>query len=256
MYDFFNDPIEQEQVGPYTVKVLPDSDGEYANPLDGEDLFNITYRADSRYILGNEPVRDVDEWIMDLVRAADPDWEEYECNQEERIYADPDRAGKIEAAMEKRKAKVIESSYHMVDVYTYIHSGVAMKAGGGFSCPWDSGRSGVIYAKKSDLREAFQVKRLTKAKIKEIEAQMRVIVQTYGEWLNGEVYGFVVEDEDGEVMESCWGFVGIYSGGVAEALKEGKDMARFLIEQDEARAAANAQRLQDFSAAAAASMGA
>lgn len=34
-------------------------------------------------------------------------------------------------------------------------------------------------------------------------------VETYDQYLTGDVYGYVIESEDGTVDDSCWGFFGL-----------------------------------------------
>ena len=45
---------------------------------------------------------------------------------------------------------------------------------------------------------------------KKIEEYLQNEIDTYNEYLHGEVYGFQVtpEDDDTEILDSCWGFFG------------------------------------------------
>lgn len=102
-------------------------------------------------------------------------------------------------------------------VYAYVHSGATIRTAP-YSCPWDSGQSGFVYASKDDAIKEFGKKILTaKAKAKAI-ACLEAEVESFDQWLRGDVYGYVVErltlDEDGEVgdaedLDSCWGFYGL-----------------------------------------------
>lgn len=51
--------------------------------------------------------------------------------------------------------------------------------------------------------------------------------ETVRAYLDGEVYGWSVEDADGDVLESCWGYI----GDARHVLKEGEDVARHLISE-------------------------
>ena len=95
----------------------------------------------------------------------------------------------------------------VLPVYAFIHSGVALNTTG-FSCPWDSGQCGYIYEDKKAIREEFGVKRISPKLRKTIEDRMRAEVEEFSKYLNGEVYGFVIENEEGEEEDSCWGFFG------------------------------------------------
>jgi hypothetical protein len=89
-------------------------------------------------------------------------------------------------------------------VYTLIHSGIAMKTTD-FGDPWDSGQSGIIYTWVNKALKAFLRKKMTPKLRERVKATLRAEVKTFGEYLNGEVYGYSVEDEDGDVLDALWG---------------------------------------------------
>ena len=41
-----------------------------------------------------------------------------------------------------------------------------------------------------------------------MEKMMQAEVEDYSNYINGSVYGYVLEDNDGEELDSCWGFYG------------------------------------------------
>jgi hypothetical protein len=92
----------------------------------------------------------------------------------------------------------------ILPLYIYDHSGITMNTTG-FSCRWDSGQVGFIYATKEKIRAEYGWKRLTKERLKQIEEILKGEVETYNQFLNGEVYGYVTE-KDGEYIESCGGY--------------------------------------------------
>jgi hypothetical protein len=49
------------------------------------------------------------------------------------------------------------------------------------------------------------------------------LIEVYAQWANGDVWGFIVEDSDGEELDSCWGFY-----GTEAAIEEGKSVAGHL----------------------------
>lgn len=55
-------------------------------------------------------------------------------------------------------------------------------------------------------------------------------VEYYSDWCQGNVYGFVVRDEEGDVLESCWGFIG--EPGESGVIEEGVSCAKALIEYE------------------------
>ena len=92
-------------------------------------------------------------------------------------------------------------------VYMYDHSGYTI-ATTPFSCPWDSGQLGHIVVTDVEMRKEFGVKRLTKELRAKALKQLQQEVETYDEYLRGEVYGYVAEDEGGNHLDSCWGYYG------------------------------------------------
>lgn len=90
-------------------------------------------------------------------------------------------------------------------VYAYIHSGIVMNTTG-FSCPWDSGMSGIIAVSKDKVREFFKVKRITKAILDKVNSGLKGEVETYSQYLGGEVYCYLIKDDSGDIVDSCGGF--------------------------------------------------
>jgi hypothetical protein len=110
---------------------------------------------------------------------------------------------------------------------------------GGYSCPWDSGQVGFIYASREKIREAYNWKVITKKREEKIRGYLRDEVKVYDQYLTGDVYGYKVyealpglrealdisdeeacdwqtilgdidqdNDEFCEEVDSCWGFYG------------------------------------------------
>ena len=92
----------------------------------------------------------------------------------------------------------------MLPLYLYDHSGITMNTTG-FSCPWDSGQVGFIYATEETIKNIFSDKPPT---LEEIETHLKAEVEVYDQYLTGDVWGYIIEDESGEHLDSCWGFFG------------------------------------------------
>lgn len=104
----------------------------------------------------------------------------------------------------------------VLPLYLYDHSGITISTSR-FSCPWDSGQVGFIFVSKKKAREEYDKKRLSKKLLARITGCLQSEVETYDDYLTGNVYGYVVEtrpadaDEDAEWEDggdSCWGFYG------------------------------------------------
>jgi len=92
-------------------------------------------------------------------------------------------------------------------VYAYEHSILSVNTTG-FNCPWDSGQCGIIYVTHDDIVKCFG--ELTDD-TKEIARQcLEGEVETLDQYFLGEVYGYIVLDENGFASDdSCWGFYGL-----------------------------------------------
>ncbi len=123
----------------------------------------------------------------------------------------------------------------LLPVYRYEHGSVAYNTTG-FSCPWDSGRVGLIVCTRETMIEEWGKKRATKAVREKARKYMAGEVETYSQWANGDVYGYVVEDKEGNHLDSCWGFYGIdYCR--EEALSQAEYSAKTLTEAGKAELA-------------------
>lgn len=121
-------------------------------------------------------------------------------------------------------AKEIEEEGGLVlPVYAYVHGGVALSTGS-FGCPWDSGQSGAIVLSKEDWDKHFPG--YEKERLYDV---MSSIVDTFGKFLDGEVYEwYIVDLPTGDLVESCGGYF-----DEEEAMKDAESVAAHLIKKDE-----------------------
>lgn len=132
-------------------------------PYDGDTLGQIAYLESSRYTLGTEAV------------------------SHER--------------MNEIAEGIRDGTYIGLPIFAYIHGGATIRAGSGFSCPWDSGQSGFVYVeRKRGLEECTTEENVIKC----LESEVRI----FDAYLTGNVYGWVLYDKGDEVIESCWGYYG------------------------------------------------
>lgn len=111
----------------------------------------------------------------------------------------------VEQHLREAKGAVV-----ILPMYMYDHSGLRVNTTG-FSCPWDSGQIGFVYADRKACLEALGTKRLTAAGRMKVHRLLMGEVETYDQFLSGDVYGYTVEDGGGEAVKSCWGYYGIES---------------------------------------------
>lgn len=95
----------------------------------------------------------------------------------------------------------------MLPIYMYDHSGITINTTG-FDCPWDSGQIGWIYVTMDDVRKEWHGEPITDEIIAKVADILRCEVREYDQYLTGDVWGYVIEDEDGNHVDSCCGFYG------------------------------------------------
>jgi len=224
----------------YTIRIEQDQDAE--SPREYDNLGTMVCWH-SRYKLGDEqPKCEPSEFMEGLARDADDGLEEIE-NRVEDIenyfyrYEEPEREAVRIAKqyLRDRIEKVLADNYVIQELYLYDHSGITMRCGS-FNDPWDSGPVGYIYCSLEKARENWMAPEATwdtlvkhssgkQVTLREYTQQLlEGEVETYASYLEGDVYGYVVEDEDGEHVDSCWGFFG-YDYCIEEA-KQAADYAR------------------------------
>jgi hypothetical protein len=98
----------------------------------------------------------------------------------------------------------------VLSLYLYDHSGITMRTSP-FDCPWDSGQVGYIVATPENIRKYTNRKLITKKLRANVEKWLKQEVSIYDDYLNHNVWGYVIEGKngDGEIADdSCFGFYG------------------------------------------------
>lgn len=109
-----------------------------------------------------------------------------------------DRETDIERLKQEFGATVI------LPIYMYSHGGETINTTG-FSCPWDSGQVGWIFVTTEDICKEYNCKRVNPA-IRHRVAQILIgEIETYDQYIRGEVYGYELFDKTGNVIDSCCG---------------------------------------------------
>lgn len=93
-----------------------------------------------------------------------------------------------------------DSEWAIFPLFMYSHGlnvYQVSKGGNPFSDPWDSGRVGILALKRADFGEGV-----------DFYTTAQGSAQAYTDWANGNGWGYVVENAEGETLDSCWGFVG------------------------------------------------
>ncbi len=118
----------------------------------------------------------------------------------------------------------------VIPLYLYEHSIVTMRTTP-FSCKFDSGQVGIMYATPERVRKTLDLDSspevITDGVRDQVVNALEADVKVYDAYLRGDVWGFVLENEDGEHLYSCWGFYGDDKDGIREHLE---DAARALLD--------------------------
>lgn len=104
--------------------------------------------------------------------------------------------------------------YHWLPVYKYEHGNVVFNTTG-FSFPWDNGIVGYIAISKEEFSKEFH-------ESVSPDQYLATTIQLLSDWANGNCYGFVIEDSDGNVQDSCWGYYG--EKGIEAAIEDAKEV--------------------------------
>lgn len=108
-----------------------------------------------------------------------------------------------------------KDALYVENVWGYSHSGISFKAGPRtypYDDQWDSGLAGVAYVTLANWQETQGPDRKWTGSEEDQATASALIkgdVETYSQYVNGDVYGYVITDPvDGELQDSCWGFYG------------------------------------------------
>lgn len=157
-----------------TLEIFVDEDP--VNPREWEDNMGTMLCFHRHYNLGDKNVPCIDPYQFDSW----DDMEEYLRKEED--------------------AAVI------LPLYLYDHGGITIRTRP-YNDPWDSGQVGFIYVTRDKILNEYGRKKLSKKLIEKVKVLLQGEVETYRQYLEGDVYGYRLSEDDVEV-DSCWGFYG------------------------------------------------
>jgi hypothetical protein len=82
----------------------------------------------------------------------------------------------------------------------------------------DGARDGLYVLTPDEIRREWSCQRISAKTRAQATASLQAQADEYHEWARGHVYGYVIEDDEGNHLDSCWGFIGWE--WVQEAAKE------------------------------------
>lgn len=129
-------------------------------------------------------------------------------------YADP------QEFMDSDEAK---SAYVMLPVYLYDHSVQKLSnrsfVGRAVHAEWDSGQVGYIYVTKEKVKELTGLEP-TEANKPAVTKMLEAETELYSSYIEGDCYGYSIEDLTGRQVDQCGGFFGDNMGDVLRQMQE------------------------------------
>lgn len=134
---------------------------------------------------------------------------------------------------EDLQTKLKEKGCVFLPIYMMDHSGLTLSTNKGTfqACDpqgWDWGQLGFIFADAEKIRKEYNVKRISPSIREKVLSCLQSEVNEYNQYIQGDIYGFVIENESGEHLDSCWGYYGI-EYCLEEARNHAKDIAGNLV---------------------------
>lgn len=185
--------IHTEQYKGYTIKIVPDDCYETPDDWGDDGLFLVSFHRDFT-VERDGFSKDVCVELMQEKKNRDEDYKE-QCAE-------------------------IEKEYHVFGLEAYIHSGVSLSLSYTGNYPdrkWDVSQVGLVFVSKKETRYT-----------KKAEEMAKKLLKTWNACLEGSVYGFIVEDEEGERVDSCWGYIETeWDIQKTEVLKQARESADY-----------------------------
>jgi hypothetical protein len=221
-------PLDTIEYRGFNINIYPDHDaGDCGNPREWNNVGTMACWH-SRYTLGDKQIYDMDEFKQELAIEACPRLENLiDCWEEGKGWELYQYCDKSDAMIEKAVNAVLDRFYIILPLYLYDHSGITMNTSG-FSCPWDSGQVGIIYATIEQCKKEWSGDDWRERAVNCLRGE----VEEYDHFISGEIYGYTVEPKDTnkeiECDDSCWGYLG-YESAMETMVNEAKASINYAI---------------------------
>lgn len=185
--------MKTEKYKGFTILISNHEDAESPRGWDNTGTISVTKNC--RYKLGDEEYSDPMDFLANL---SGKEFEELE------------QAWKKEANELEFPQWVLSKAREtniILPVFLYDHSGISVSTTP-FSCHWDSGLIGFIHVSHKDIMKTTGHTELTAEDIEEYTTYLENEIKTLDDYCRGYVYQFLIEDPEGEVIDSCGGYYG------------------------------------------------
>lgn len=161
----------EKRIGDYLIKIFPDETPDNPRTWDNLSKMICFHR---RYNLGDK--HDYD-------------------------HGDYNGWNEMEAAIIKNERPVV-----IKPLFLFDHSGITISTGD-FGDRWDSGQIGFVLVTREAALKEYGGKRITKSIKERATKVLDAEVETYDQYLRGDVYGYKIFKGEEEI-DSCWGYYG------------------------------------------------
>lgn len=135
-----------------------------------------------------------------------------------------------EKITDKVISELLKEHYVILPLFAYLHGDIAISTKP-FTCKWDSGQIGYIYALKQEFINETGYTEEELFNEGKAEEMLKEEVKTYNDYLTGNVYGYYITEEKTcetcnhkheTVLEACCGFYGDdpYRSGMYEDISK------------------------------------
>lgn len=218
-----NNAIETVEYNGYTIEIHQDQDYGDNGPREWDNLGTMACWH-NRYNLGDVQPKDkpayyISRLLWDKGKLSDEQFDSY--------------YNEIDNGLLKKFSKW----FIWLPIFAYEHGGITISTGRGYPYNdlFDSGQLGIIYIDKEDVRKEYNCKHITSKTTVKVIKRLMSEVEVYDDYFTGNVYGFIIKDQDDNELESCWGFYGDYD---KNALEEAKSIIDWTIENHNKQAQA------------------
>lgn len=188
------EPFETYEHAGMTIELYPEYDAEWLDPRQWDNLgIMVCWHPD--YYLGDFQITNPDGYGAVKNRFHRDDFDSME--------------------QLARYVGIAEKAVCILPLTIYDHSGVTMYVGGKHDYPfdsygWDTTVVGIIYTTPERME-------LIGTPEDRVEEALRSEVKVYASWLEGDVIAYVVKDSNGDIVDSCGGYIGDYDYCKSEA---------------------------------------
>lgn len=192
--------IEKTTKGKYRIEIHNDDDP--LNPRSDYDNLGVMACFHRRYCLGDQVNKDFP-------------W----ANTSEGLQQFKEWLG-------ENKDKLVYKELNLYD-----HSGLTISTSSSYpyNDRWDAGSIGVIYVEKERILKEFSIKEWGPEAEERANLVLDSEVNVYDYHLRGECYGFkVINTENDEELDSCWGFL----GDKEHCTKEAESIVEHYLQKD------------------------